>query len=243
MCIWNLLFQFHSACALCTPEFEDLVIWLTRYQLQRVVQMNEVLNVCLTFYFLLEMVIKVVALGIKGYLADPMNACDGAVVISSLVEIVVFLQGGGRGTLSVFRAFRLMRVFKLARRWRELNKIVRTIFKSLPSIAYLSLLLLVFVFIMALLGMQTFGYKCVLPISCSSVNCHHWARLAGRRASLGSLQESCLARRYFTFSPLPHRGYIVVFWLAAGLWLLSQACVAGLLFVRSLDQKPCVRQE
>jgi hypothetical protein len=60
----------------------------------------------------------------------------------------------------VFRAFRLMRIFKLARRWEELNKIVRTIFKSLYSIAYLSLLLLVFVFIMALLGMQIFGHRC-----------------------------------------------------------------------------------
>lgn len=124
-------------------------------------QMNEAVNVFLTSYFLLEMVIKVVGLGWRGYLVDPMNAFDGAVVISSLVELVVFLKGGGRGTLSVFRAFRLMRVFKLARRWRELNKIVRTIFKSLSSIAYLSLLLLVFVFVMALLGMQIFGYKCV----------------------------------------------------------------------------------
>lgn len=124
-----------------------------------IVQMNEVVNVILTTYFTLEMLIKVIGLGVKEYLSDAMNAFDAAVVISSVAELIVFLRGGGRGTLSVFRAFRLMRVFKLARRWEELNKIVQTIFKSISSIAYLSLLLLVFVFIMALLGMQIFGYK------------------------------------------------------------------------------------
>ena len=124
-------------------------------------QMNEYMNVILTTYFTVEMLIKVIGLGVKGYLSDTMNAFDAAVVISSVAELVVFLCGGGRGTLSVFRAFRLMRVFKLARRWEELNKIVQTIFKSISSIAYLSLLLLVFIFIMALLGMQIFGYKYV----------------------------------------------------------------------------------
>lgn len=115
----------------------------------------------LTSYFLIEMLIKLLALGVCGYLKDKMNAFDGFVVIASLVELLTWaLAGGNGGSLSVFRAFRLMRIFKLARRWEELNKIVRTIFKSLYSIAYLSLLLLVFVFIMALLGMQIFGHRC-----------------------------------------------------------------------------------
>lgn len=124
------------------------------------VQIGESVNTILTIYFTVEMMIKLSGLGIRGYLEDRMNAFDGAIVIASLVELIVGFFGGGGGTLSVFRAFRLMRVFKLARRWEELNKIVRTIFKSLSSIAYLSLLLLVFIFIMALLGMQLFGFRC-----------------------------------------------------------------------------------
>ena len=123
-------------------------------------QASEIINEVFTAYFALEMVIKLMGLGFRGYLADRMNAFDGTVVIASFVEIAMtLLSSSGSGTLSVFRAFRLMRVFKLARRWAELNKIVRTIFKSLASIAYLSLLLLVFIFIMALLGMQIFGYR------------------------------------------------------------------------------------
>ena len=125
-------------------------------------QVNETINLVLTGYFTVEMLIKLAALGVCGYLAERMNAFDGLVVLASLVELVIWAgaRGGGGATLSVFRAFRLMRIFKLARRWEELNKIVRTIFKSVFSIAYLSLLLLVFIFIMALLGMQIFGYRC-----------------------------------------------------------------------------------
>ena len=120
----------------------------------------------LTIYFAIEMGIKLAGLGVRGYLKDRMNAFDGVIVVASLVEMIIWFFGGGSsGALSVFRAFRLMRIFKLARRWEELNKIVRTIFKSLSSIAYLSLLLLVFIFIMALLGMQLFGFRCcVLPV-------------------------------------------------------------------------------
>ena len=48
-----------------------------------------------------------------------------------------------------------LRVFKLARSWTQLNQIITTMFKSLASISYLSLILLLFMFIFAL-GMQLF---------------------------------------------------------------------------------------
>jgi hypothetical protein len=59
----------------------------------------------------------------------------------------------------VLRGFRLMRVFKLARSWRDLNRILNTIGRSVASVGYLSLLLLLVVFVFALMGTQLFGYK------------------------------------------------------------------------------------
>ena len=46
---------------------------------------------------------------------------------------------------------------RLARRWRSLNVIVTTLLASISSTFYLTLLLLLFMFIMALLGMQVGG--------------------------------------------------------------------------------------
>ena len=125
------------------------------------VDASEVINWVLSGYFGIEMIIKIAGLGVRGYMADSMNTFDGVVVIMSFVEITLAQVGDSAigGSLSVLRTFRLMRVFKLARSWKELNRIINTIFKSLASIAYLSLILLLFVFIFALLGMQFFGYK------------------------------------------------------------------------------------
>lgn len=69
-------------------------------------------------------------------------------------------------SLSVLRTARLMRVFKLARSWQELNRIITTVLHSFSQVMYLSLLVLLFVFIFALMGMQLFGYSfgnCTLP--------------------------------------------------------------------------------
>jgi hypothetical protein len=68
----------------------------------------------------------------------------------------VYVGGGG---LSVLRTFRLLRVFKLARNWKELNRIINAIFRSFRNVSYLSALLLLFVFVFALMGMQLFGYN------------------------------------------------------------------------------------
>ena len=125
------------------------------------VDASEVINWVLSGYFGIEMIIKISGLGVRGYVSDSMNTFDGIVVIMSFVEIILAQVGDSAigGSLSVLRTFRLMRVFKLARSWKELNRIINTIFKSLASIAYLSLILLLFIFIFALLGMQFFGYK------------------------------------------------------------------------------------
>ena len=135
------------------------------------VQINEIINLALTAYFVIEMLIKLCGLGFVGYVSDRMNTFDGLIVMASIVEVAISFgsDSDSNAALSVFRSFRLMRVFKLARRWAELNKIVRTIFRSLSSIGYLSLLLLVFIFIMALLGMQVFGFRCVVLRSLSQV--------------------------------------------------------------------------
>lgn len=54
-------------------------------------------------------------------------------------------------SLSVLRSARLLRVFKLARSWPELNRIISTILKSFSQVLCLSLLLVLFLFVFALM--------------------------------------------------------------------------------------------
>ena len=60
---------------------------------------------------MVECAIKLKGLGFKDYGKDPFNLFDGFIVLISVLEF--FLPDGGAGT-SVFRALRILRVFKLS---------------------------------------------------------------------------------------------------------------------------------
>ena len=120
----------------------------------------EIVNYVITSYFALEMAVKLVGLTPRGYVADKFNIFDGVVVIVSMVELIITsTTGDGGGMLSALRTGRLLRVFKLARSWPQLRNIIITILATIPSMSSLAGMLLLFIFIFDLLGMQLFGYQ------------------------------------------------------------------------------------
>ena len=120
----------------------------------------EILNYVITSYFGVEMVIKLIGLTPQGYVRDKFNVFDGIVVIVSIIELLVTgLTGDGGGMLSALRTGRLLRVFKLARSWPQLRNIISTILSTIPSMSSLAGMLVLFIFIFDLLGMQLFGYQ------------------------------------------------------------------------------------
>jgi len=116
---------------------------------------QEVMNYIFTAIFFFEMIFKMFGLGPKLYVADQMNVFDMVIVFSSLVELAV----GGGGFLSVLRTFRLMRIFKLVRFLPGLQRQMAVIYASLGDVANFCLILLLFIFIYAIMGMYIFGAK------------------------------------------------------------------------------------
>ena len=80
----------------------------------------DAVNFACTIIFAIEMLLKLLALGCSGYIADNFNLFDGAIVILSVADLV---QTHGTG-ISVFRLARVLRLFRLARRWRSMRTIV-----------------------------------------------------------------------------------------------------------------------
>ena len=123
-------------------------------------------NIVFTGVFAAELVAKLFALGISKYFGDSLNYLDFAVVMFSLMEIV-FLNG--QGALSAFRSLRIfravrmirtlrvLRVARLLRSLRSMQMIIEVIGKTISSFAYIGLLLIIFIFIYSLFGMQLFG--------------------------------------------------------------------------------------
>lgn len=124
---------------------------------------QEYSNILFSGIFLIEMIIKIIAFGFKGYLRDKFNIFDCFVVMISIVDIIVSstlsfeVQAGG--AISAFRIFRLFRVLKLVKTWKKFQKLISTIIRSIKDVSNFSVLLFLFIFIYTLLGRELFAYK------------------------------------------------------------------------------------
>ncbi|XP_061882583.1 voltage-dependent T-type calcium channel subunit alpha-1H-like isoform X2 [Entelurus aequoreus] len=124
-------------------------------QPQELTDILEISNMVFTSLFSLEMLLKVLALGLFGYIKNPYNGFDSIIVIISVWEIVGEAEGG----LSVLRTFRLLRVLKLVRFLPALRRQLVVLMKTMDNVATFSMLLMLFIFIFSILGMHLFGCK------------------------------------------------------------------------------------
>ncbi|EGR31326.1 hypothetical protein IMG5_112530 [Ichthyophthirius multifiliis] len=114
-----------------------------------------------TYIFMTEMSLKILALGILGYIRDKMNIFDGTIVLLSVFEMI-FFSGGNKAisafrAVRIFRTFRVLRVTRLLRSLEFMSKIIFVISQTIDTFMYIALLLFLFIFIYSLLGMQIYG--------------------------------------------------------------------------------------
>eukprot|EP00094_Tigriopus_californicus_P003244 TCALIF_03120-PB protein Name:"Similar to cac Voltage-dependent calcium channel type A subunit alpha-1 (Drosophila melanogaster)" AED:0.11 eAED:0.11 QI:85/0.68/0.56/1/0.86/0.86/30/131/2029 len=109
--------------------------------------------------FIFEMFLRMWALGLRIYFESSFNRFDCLVISGSVFEVVWthFKPKAGSFGLSVLRALRLLRIFKVTVYWSSLRNLVVSLLSSMKSIISLLLLLFLFILIFALLGMQLFG--------------------------------------------------------------------------------------
>ena len=134
-------------------------------------------NVVLTSLFAVEMAVKWIALGLRYYFANPWNVFDAIVVTVGLAEILVLnrvlVDSEFLEYASVFRAVRLLRVFRLAKRWRSLRRLLLTIGTTLRNVLSFSALLFLFLFVFTVAGLHLFGGQFALdPSSLEFQSCN-----------------------------------------------------------------------
>jgi Ion transport protein len=119
-------------------------------------QFLNISNVIFAQIFALEMILKWIGNGMRAYFSDAFDVFDGFVVVVS--ELELFMTGGGSG-ITVLRTFRLLRVLKFLRDWHSLRKLLSVVLASVNDLLYFSMVLVLFIFIFAVLGMQLFRGK------------------------------------------------------------------------------------
>lgn len=117
-----------------------------------------------TWIFIIELFLKLMAVGIVKYAADRMNWLDGTVVMLSIIELVSIsiLANKGLGlqsfeTLRILRTSRVFRIARLLRGMESMKTILGVMVRSYKSFIYITMLMFLFIIIFSLLGMQTFG--------------------------------------------------------------------------------------
>lgn len=104
-----------------------------------------------------ELVLKLSGLGLVRYFSNSMHLLDFVVAICSLIELFFI---NGQGEFSPFqglKAFRVLGIARILRRLNSIKSILEVIGRTIGSFVYVGLLLLVFIFIYALFGMQLYG--------------------------------------------------------------------------------------
>lgn len=111
-------------------------------------------NQVFTIIFIVEAALKILGDGFLRYLSDGFNRFDFVIVCVSILELTVL---SGTAGLGAFRVIRVFRVVRIVRYLRSMQVILSVVVRSLPSFSYIALLLFLFAFIYAVLGMQLFG--------------------------------------------------------------------------------------
>ena len=150
-------------------------------------------------WFALEIFLRIAAYGrnIGAFFKCPWNAFDFLIVVITLLPAV-------SPTLSVFRLFRVFRVLRLLSALPELQILVSSLLKTLPSMGYVAMLLFLIVYVYGVLGTHLF--KNADPV--------HFGNLG--LAFLTLFQVTTLEAWADIFWPLFHK-----FGWVAGLYFLS----------------------
>ncbi|MFT5822195.1 MAG: voltage-gated sodium channel [Crocinitomix sp.] len=112
----------------------------------------DVLNKIILGIFIVEILVKLIAEGNRPwrYFLDAWNVFDFIIVAAA------FLPFGG-SSVAILRLLRLLRVLKLIKALPKLQMLVGALLKSIPSMGYVSILLLLLFYIYAVAGVFFFG--------------------------------------------------------------------------------------
>lgn len=122
----------------------------------------KIFNYFFTAVFILEAIMKLVALGFKIYLKDKWNQLDVGIVTLSVVGIVLEeletkIIPINPTIMRVMRVLRIARVLKLLKMAKGIRALLDTVMQALPQVGNLGLLFFLLFFIFAALGVELFG--------------------------------------------------------------------------------------
>jgi hypothetical protein len=115
------------------------------------------INLAFNIIYTIEAAIKLIAFG-KNYFNDGWNKFDITIVVVAWLGMILKNVGASTTfTKTVIRSFRISRVFKIIRKYKNLRILFNTFIDAFPQLTNVGALLFLIIFVYSVLGMQIFG--------------------------------------------------------------------------------------
>jgi hypothetical protein len=151
--------SFNSFVMLCIVANTIVLALVWPNQSEELQDILEIMNGAFTWFFFMEMILKIIGLGPHYYWSDSWNRFDALIVVVSVLEFfIVLATGGGGGVFSGLRALRVLRAFRVIRN-EKLRTILNSVIEAMVPLFYLVVIFAVFLFILCVLGQSLFGEK------------------------------------------------------------------------------------
>lgn len=157
----------------------------------------EYCNAIFNSVFTLEMAINLLAMGPKKYWTNPVTAFDGVIVVVSLISWMGI--GAGGGAARAFRGFRLLRIFRLAKKWTSFRILLKSMAVTAKAMGNFTVLLVLMMYVFTLMAMSFFATSFHFNYEEEG---HHMPELAGEGYCGpdkvdGSKDLDCVPRAHF----------------------------------------------
>lgn len=117
----SIFFQIFSFIVILA---NSIVLSLSKYPEDGILESKiETFNLAFFCFFMFELLVKIGGQGFKMYFEDQFNWFDFTVLVISSIDIAfqytLNLSESGSGAITALRVFRLIRVFRLAKVWKD----------------------------------------------------------------------------------------------------------------------------
>lgn len=119
-----------------------------------------VIDVTCTLIFLIEMLVKHIHLGVRGYWREGWNRLDGTLVLLSIPSIIELFIPNGYASLSIlmiFRQLRVLRFFRVLHFFPNFSKLIKAFIQAMRQSYAILLSFAVIIVIFGLLNCSLFG--------------------------------------------------------------------------------------
>ena len=136
------------------------ILAMDAYPASYVASSLRTINYTFASIFILELILKIVALGVKPYFLDSFNILDCVIVMATIADIIVNINSTANGNMgTALRGLRVIGLFKLAKTWKRFHILLKTMGRTIVEISTFTIIVFLFMFIYTMLGLELFAYR------------------------------------------------------------------------------------